>query len=234
MDGSGKYLPAFHEAKLRQGFIRKVMCLVLIQLAVTTAAAAAALGVDPVQEYLKDKMWVFWASWVGAIGLLIFGGCNYTMLRRHPHNMVFLGSLTLLFSAMVASIVAKYDSEVVMLAFIVTTALVLALVLLATRANFDITNWGGMLLAFLLVLMVTSIVGVFWVNSIFKIVISALGAVLFSIYLVFDVQMLMGDKKRALSPDDYVLGAITIYLDIINIFLNLLALIGFAKGRGSG
>ncbi|GMH44080.1 hypothetical protein BSKO_12014 [Bryopsis sp. KO-2023] len=231
---TAKYLPAFHETTARQSFIRKVICLVLIQLAVTTAMGAAALSVNSLQEYLKENMWVFWASWVSALAILIFGACNYSMLRQHPMNMLFLFSFTALCATMVASVIARYDSEVVLLTFIVATGLVFALVMMASRASFDITNWGGMLFAFLLVLMVTSIVGVFWVNSIFKIVFSAIGAVVFSIYLVYDVQMLLGDKKRALNPDDYILGAITIYLDIINIFLYLLSLIGLARSRNAG
>ncbi|GFH20908.1 uncharacterized protein HaLaN_18115, partial [Haematococcus lacustris] len=49
------------------------------------------------------------------------------------------------------------------------------------------------------------------------------GASLFSLYLIYDIQMLMGgNHKYKLSPDEYVLGAITLYLDIINLFLHIL------------
>lgn len=229
---SSKYLPVFNEATLRTGFIRKVLCLVLVQLVVTTAVAATALTVNPIKNYLDEHRWVFWSSWIGAMALLIIGLCNYSLLRHHPRNMIYLGILNILISLMVGAIVARYESEAVLLAFVITVALVFTLVLLTLRSNFDITNWGGMLFAFLLVLVLTSIIGIFWVNSIFNIVIAALGAVLFSVYLVYDVQMLMGDKKRALSPDDYVLGAISVYLDVINIFLYLLSIIGLARSCG--
>ena len=48
------------------------------------------------------------------------------------------------------------------------------------------------------------------------------GAAIFSLYIVYDVHMI----SKRLSPDEYVLGAITLYLDIINLFIRLLRLLG--------
>merc|ERR1719240_194151 len=47
------------------------------------------------------------------------------------------------------------------------------------------------------------------------------GAAIFSLYIVYDVHMI----AKRLSPDEYVLGAITLYLDIINLFLHLLRIL---------
>jgi FtsH-binding integral membrane protein len=47
-----------------------------------------------------------------------------------------------------------------------------------------------------------------------------------SIYIAYDVQCLLGgDHKYAVSPDEYVMGAIAIYLDIINLFMHILRLL---------
>ena len=53
-------------------------------------------------------------------------------------------------------------------------------------------------------------------------VISVIGAVIFSLYLLYDLQMLMGGKTQELSPDEYIFASMTIYLDVIQIFLNIL------------
>ncbi len=60
-----------------------------------------------------------------------------------------------------------------------------------------------------------------------QLLISAGGALLFSVYLVFDIQLLLGSAQHAasLSPDEYVFGALSIYLDIINLFLYVLRLV---------
>ena len=52
--------------------------------------------------------------------------------------------------------------------------------------------------------------------------ICVLGALLFSIYIVFDTRMIM----KKLAVDEYIIGALMIYIDIIQLFLYILALFG--------
>ena len=54
---------------------------------------------------------------------------------------------------------------------------------------------------------------------------STVGALLFSLFIVHDTQLVVGGKKRQLNTSDYVLGAITLYLDIVNLFLHLLRIL---------
>ena len=61
------------------------------------------------------------------------------------------------------------------------------------------------------------------------VIISAVAAVLFSLYLIYDLQMIMGGKTYSLSPDDYVAASLSIYLDVVNIFLALLTIIGITQ-----
>jgi len=48
------------------------------------------------------------------------------------------------------------------------------------------------------------------------------GAILFSLFIVFDTHMMM----HKLSPEEYMLAAINLYLDILNLFLHILRLLG--------
>ena len=49
-------------------------------------------------------------------------------------------------------------------------------------------------------------------------------------YLVFDTQMMMGGKhKYALSPEEYIFAALNLYLDIINLFMFILSIIGNSR-----
>lgn len=56
----------------------------------------------------------------------------------------------------------------------------------------------------------------------------ALGIV-YTIYLLIDTQMILGGKNKSLSLDNYVLGAIIIYADIVNLFLQILKVLGKKK-----
>jgi protein lifeguard len=53
--------------------------------------------------------------------------------------------------------------------------------------------------------------------------------IIYSIYLVIDTQLILGGKNKELTLDDYVLGSVIIYTDIISLFLKILQIIGKKK-----
>ena len=59
--------------------------------------------------------------------------------------------------------------------------------------------------------------------------IAIISAILFTAFLIYDLQLLMGGGARELSPDEYIFAAVNIYLDIVQIFLNILRIVGFAQ-----
>lgn len=81
----------------------------------------------------------------------------------------------------------------------------------------------------LMVLLVTTIIGVFWVSRTLYLLIAGFGALLFSFFLLYDIQLVMGGRKYSISPDEYVFAALTIYLDIVNIFMFLLQIFSLTR-----
>uniref|UniRef100_A0A915IBB2 Uncharacterized protein n=1 Tax=Romanomermis culicivorax TaxID=13658 RepID=A0A915IBB2_ROMCU len=67
----------------------------------------------------------------------------------------------------------------------------------------------------------------FLMNHILEFVLSLGGAVLFSLFIIYDVQMIMNN----MAAEEYILATITLYLDIINLFLHILRLLS-ALRRG--
>ena len=61
------------------------------------------------------------------------------------------------------------------------------------------------------------------------IVYNLFGVLIYSVYLIYDTQLVAGGKRYELSMDDYVIAALIVYLDIIMIFLYLLQMLGGAK-----
>lgn len=59
-----------------------------------------------------------------------------------------------------------------------------------------------------------------------EILISVFGVILMSVYLIIDTQMIVGSHSLKYSIDDYILASVNLYLDIINIFIYLLAIMG--------
>jgi protein lifeguard len=58
-------------------------------------------------------------------------------------------------------------------------------------------------------------------SSIFEVALSFVGAVLFSLFLIFDTQQMM----TQLSPEEYILATINLYMDILNLFLYILRIL---------
>ncbi|PIO28390.1 hypothetical protein AB205_0173200, partial [Aquarana catesbeiana] len=55
---------------------------------------------------------------------------------------------------------------------------------------------------------------------------AAIAAIVFTLFLAFDTQLVIGNRKHSISPEEYVYGAMKIYTDIVYIFINLLQLVG--------
>lgn len=89
---------------------------------------------------------------------------------------------------------------------------------------------GGILFVGCILLLVFGLVASFFPGRTMILVYSSCGALLFCVYLIYDTQMMMGGKhKHSISPEEYVFAAITLYLDVINIFMYILSIIGASK-----
>ena len=105
-----------------------------------------------------------------------------------------------------------------------TAGIVFAISLYAMTTKNDFTICGGICwvlgISFLLLGVFCLVFGAKW-----RLVYCTLGVILFSLYLLFDTQMIMGGHRYEMRTDDYILGSIALYLDIINIFLYILRLL---------
>lgn len=118
----------------------------------------------------------------------------------------------------------------VLIAAGITTAVVGGLAVYALQTKYDFTTKGGLLTGLLMALILTSVVAAFFPQvKLLQLALSGGGALLFSCFLVVDIQMLMDGKRVQVSPDDYVLGALSLYLDILNLFLYILNLVNASR-----
>eukprot|EP01023_Acetabularia_acetabulum_P068179 TRINITY_DN9582_c0_g1_i3.p3 TRINITY_DN9582_c0_g1~~TRINITY_DN9582_c0_g1_i3.p3 ORF type:complete len:239 (-),score=39.05 TRINITY_DN9582_c0_g1_i3:150-866(-) len=219
------------EKEVRHGFIRKVFGILAVQLIITTAIGAVFVVVEPVNLYVTQNMWPLITAVVLTFLLFCVLSCSKAAQRTHPWNLILLFIFTLAESCFVGTISAFAKAEYVLAAFGITAIITIALTIYASQTKYDFTMCGGVLLGFLIALIVASLLGIFlFPGRIFSAVIGGVGALLFSAYLVFDVQLIMGGKKYELSPDEYVFGALALYLDVINIFLYVLQIFS-AAGR---
>ena len=73
--------------------------------------------------------------------------------------------------------------------------------------------------------MIIAIALLFTSNPFLHILYAAISVILYAFYLIYDTQLILSDKAKAISYDDYIIGSIMIYTDIIEIFIRLLKLL---------
>jgi FtsH-binding integral membrane protein len=210
---------------VRRGFIRKVYGLLAVQLILTTVIAAPFMYMGVYQ--LQGMFWLFYLALASSMFIMIGLSCCCAQLARQvPYNYMFLIGITICEAVIVGFVSACYTVESVLLAAGMTAVIFVGLTLFAMFSKTDFTGMGPYLFAAMLCLMLLGIVAIF-IRTL-QIVYAALGALLFSFYIVYDTQMIVGGthKQHQFSIDDYVFAALSIYLDILNLFLMLLRIFG--------
>jgi FtsH-binding integral membrane protein len=126
---------------------------------------------------------------------------------------------------MVSFIAAQYEPRVVTAAAVCTAGMVIGITVYTFTTKNDFTVFGPLL--FVIGFAILFIFPFFFLGSktlhIFYVFLSV---ILFSFYLLFDTQLIMGGKRYQIDIDDYIMAAMILYLDIINIFLQLLKIFG--------
>ncbi|ELU02133.1 hypothetical protein CAPTEDRAFT_222478 [Capitella teleta] len=230
-DDSGFTGNSFSDKAIRRAFIRKVYLILMTQLLVTCAFIAFFLFYHPANRWVKMNSWFYYLSYATFIVTYITLVCCPSVRRKSPGNYICLAVFTLAFSYMTATISSYYDSEIVLIAIGITAAVCLSITLFAIQTKVDFTLCSGLLFAGSMVLfffgfaciIVYATIGP---NYILRCVYGALAALLFSLFLAYDTQMLIGGRKHELSPEDYIFGALQLYLDIVYIFLIILSFFG--------
>lgn len=145
-------------------------------------------------------------------------------------NFVLLTLFTFAEAFMLSVTASRYQSQEVFLAVGITAAVCLGLTLFAFQTKYDFTMCGGILLVAVIVLLIFGFVSIFIKTKMITLIYASLGALIFSIYLIYDTQLMMGgEHKYTISPEEYVFAALNLYLDIINIFLYILTIIGASR-----
>ncbi|KAL4448096.1 hypothetical protein ABPG75_005315 [Micractinium tetrahymenae] len=227
---------AWADQQIRKQFVRKVFCIVFLQLCVTVGIACVFMFVNPVRNYVRPGgpgQWVFIVAWVVSLVFLVTLMCSTSLRRKHPWNILALIAFTVVESVLVGCICSYWDVAVVLEAFAVTCAAVAGLTLVAIFGKFDITRKGHVLAmvsgVVFMVLLVTIIVAFFYTSKWWYLAISVVVALLFSAYLVYDIQLVMGKGAVAIGPDEYIFASVQIYMDVIIIFLQILNIMGIAQ-----
>ena len=158
-----------------------------------------------------------------------------------PHNYIALFLFTLLESYWVAFMCQYYVYDpyaetfyeegyrTIGMAGAMTVAVVAAATTYAWTTKTDFTRKRGFIFILVVTLMMLGLFSIFFYNYVFMMLLCTLGVILFGIFLIYDTQLIIGEGRHSLQIDDYILGALILYTDIIMIFYYLLQITGACR-----
>ena len=227
--------------QVRKGFAAKVFSIVAVQMIITAAITLIFVFNETVRSYVQPGgggQWVLWTSYAFVFFFLLVIACDCgSMRRKYPANMGLLLIFTLAMSVFVGCNTAYYNANEVAVAFGITCGVVLSIALFAALPCVDFTMCGGVMVALSFTLLFSVLIGFIVkltcsTNECIRItylVLASFSVFAFSIYLLYDIQLVMDGKRVQLEPDEYVFAALNIYTDIIMIFLYILQIVGLSN-----
>jgi len=209
---------------VRLAFLRKVYGILAVQLAMTTFISGSIMFMPALQGFIIENSWLLFANLFGNIIVMIA-----LMYKRneYPTNFYLLGGFTVLNSLSLGMIISQYDLLIVSQAFFLTGLIVVGLTMYTFQTKNDFSWLNGTLLSLLTALTVGGLLHIFFRNSALETLLTIGGAVLFSVYIIYDTQLIM----KHLSPEEYVIGILNLYMDIINLFIKILRLLDSLKAN---
>jgi modulator of FtsH protease len=169
----------------------------------------------------------FWLSLIGSFGCLI---ALWFLKDKSPINLglfyLFSVAEGLLLGLVVETYLASGQAGVVINAAGTTAALVLALSAYAWTTKRDLSGMGSFLMVALFGVIIAGLINFFLRAPMLTLIISAATAVIFSGFILYDMQRLRDAKG---GTGDAIMFAVAIYLDIFNLFLAILRLFGILR-----
>ena len=174
------------------------------------------------------------SGWVGLIAMLVGGfGFIYAIERTKNSGsgvFVLLGFtffMGLMLSSLIANVLGfKNGASLVMTAFGGTAVVFFVMASLATVIKKDLSGMGKWLMVGVLLLIVASLANIWLQLPALMLTVMVLAIAIFSAFILVDVQRVVHGGET-----NYIMATLAIYLDVYNVFTNLLALLGIFGGN---
>uniref|UniRef100_A0A8C5GC96 Si:ch211-284o19.8 n=1 Tax=Gouania willdenowi TaxID=441366 RepID=A0A8C5GC96_GOUWI len=184
-------------------FSLQVFSLLILQLLFTFSVVCVFTFSTVVKEAVQTNLWAYLSSFIIFAVVAIALSFSESFSRRHPWNVVGLAVVTLSLSYMVGTIASFHDTYAVIIMMGVTLVITVSIILFSAQTKWDFTICYGVVL-----ILAVDLIMFFFPHP--------------SQFLLIDCQLMMGVMSFRLDPEEYVRAALTIYLDIILLFLYLL------------
>jgi FtsH-binding integral membrane protein len=213
-------------------FIYRVFGFMAIALAITAATAYYVSTVPAISLQFQQPMTLFLLFILQITFVLILSFFIRQLPTAVAIILFFLYALSLGFTLSIIFMI--YAQASIYTAFLVASSMFAAMALYGYFTRTDLTAFGSMLFMALIGLIVGLLVNMFLRSPMIDYILSVVGVFIFTLLTAFDVQRIKKLAQQLMADRETmnkiaILGALTLYLDFINLFLYLLRLMGREK-----
>ena len=196
-------------------FIKKVYSLLAMSMG--TAAIGAYLGSGPLLLLVAPNMMLFFILQIALIFFASFAA------RKPGLNMVALFSFTTVSGLTLGPLLYQVGPSIAAEAFALTAITFAGLSMYVVVSKKDFSFMSGFLMTGLIVLVVGGLLNMFFIQSgMMHFVMSGASVLLFSGFILYDTSNIL----RYYGTDEYVSATLALYLDVLNLFIALLSILG--------
>jgi uncharacterized protein len=221
--------PPVAVAREDSGFLQRVFLWMFVGLGITGGVAAAIGSSDQLLTDITETPGIIIGVIVVQLGIVF--GISFLI------NRISVGLATVLFliySATVgvtfAFIFELYTTQSIFTTFLITGGMFGGLAVWGAVTDVDLSKVGSIAFMALIGLILATVVNIFWANSTLYWITTYAGVLIFAALTAYDMQKLKQIGQQGLTGEDEgraaILGALTLYLDFINLFLFLLRIFG--------
>ncbi|MDA8822442.1 Bax inhibitor-1/YccA family protein [Candidatus Pelagibacter bacterium] len=205
-----------------------VIALMFFKMAVVTSDGGEIIGLTNFGNsiYNSGLKWVIMLAPLAVVFYMSFGIAKMSAAKAQTTFWVFAA----LMGASLSSIFLMYTGASITRVFFITAGTFGAMSIYGYTTKRDLTKLGSFLMMGLFGIIIASVVNIFMKSTMMYFVISILGVLIFVGLTAYDTQkiknMYMVSDSGELMGKKAVMGALTLYLDFINLFIMLLRLFG--------
>ncbi len=223
--GRGYGLSAAFPALMRKVYIWMTMALVITGICAYGVAASPNL-----LRLFYSNSALMWGVVIAELALVFFVTARIDRLSLQTATLLFI-LYSALNGVMLSSIFIVYTMTSITQVFFITAATFGAMAVYGTVTKTDLSRWGNILFMALIGMLIALVVNMFLKSAMMDYVLSFIGVLLFTGLTAYDTQkikegMLMQPDMSEASQKWALMGALTLYLDFINLFLYLLRIFG--------
>ncbi len=215
------------ETQLRiRAFVRSVYGWMFGGLLLTALAALWVVSSPPMQQLVLASPVVPWVLFIGELGIVAFLSFRVTKMSAGAAASAFL-VFSLLNGLSLSVIFFMYTAGSIVTAFVTSAGMFGAMAVYGAVTKRDLTSWGQFFFMGLIGIILASVINIFVHSSALGWTVSILGVFIFLGLTAYDQQKLRTYALASGPTENYaVIGALSLYLDFINLFLFMLRIFG--------